>query len=170
MDRAISTPTKDEFHFALIWFVSTLVHVISRRSRTFGPRRFQFSSSQLGREFSTRLGVGDLREIADDFAEAEEFSSLGFLYEELLYICWKYGRAVVPEQEAELEGAPRPKVERLAAVLFQEEDSGGIFGEGVVDDIDTVKGSIDTLLKKLPKWAHRIIEVLLEVLKLTRGV
>ena len=50
-----------------------------------------------------------------------------------------------------------------------DEEVGNVFSDQALGEIETVKDSLSWLLEKMPKWAQRIVEALLEALKLTRG-
>lgn len=127
--------------------------------REFGPERFSYVARHLADEFSERFTLQDAEVIISEFRE-DSMSSLGTLYEELIYIAWRYDHYAadagvmlsIPSGEA----------------VFGEE-VGDMFDEQTVKDIGIVKGSITTLMSKLPKLARKILEALLEALKLTRG-
>ena len=90
--------------------------------------------------------------------------SLGILYEELLYISYKYKAAF---QAAEMM---EPEVIRLLEQShYFNSQPGELDGSDAIDDIEVVKGSIQNILDKLPGWLRNLIEAIMEALKLTRG-
>lgn len=92
--------------------------------------------------------------------EGISLSALGTLYEEMIYIASKYQRfAADAGIEYVIPGGAN----------YFDEEVGNMFDDDAVKDIGTVKGSIDKLMSKLPKWAQRILEAIMEALKLTKG-
>jgi len=159
MEQEIYSPSVEEFRDALIAFVLTVSVVAFHRGHKFGPKRFSFVARHLADEFRERFTLQDEGEIISEFREDSK-SSLGALYEELIYIAWRYNCYAadagvvlsIPSGEAEFG-----------------EEVGDMFNDQTIKDIGTVKGSIGTLMSKLPKWAQKILEAILEALKLTRG-
>ena len=80
---------------------------------------------------------------------------------EMLYVAFRY-RRLLPEESRKVVASVE---ERFAGV-----QEGDPTAPGAVDDIETVKGSIERQIKKLPKWLQRVLEVLMELLKLTKGM
>ena len=159
MEEEIYVPTVEELHYAIIAFVLAVSVVAFHRGREFGPKRFSFVSRQLGREFSERISITDAEAVMADF-EGDSLSALGALYEEMVYIATKYHRFAA---DAGIEYAIP------GGANYFEEEVGNMFDDEAIKDIGTVKGSIDKLMSKLPKWAQKIIEAIMEALKLTRG-
>ena len=159
MDEEIYIPSAEELRLAIIAFVLAVCVVAFHRGREFGPKRFSFVAKYLGREFSERISVDDAEAIMSDFEDLS-LPALGALYEEMIYIANKYKRFAT---DAGIE-----YVIPNGANHFGEE-VGDMFDDEAIKDIGTVKGSIDKLMGKLPKWAQKILEAIMEALKLTRG-
>jgi hypothetical protein len=159
MDEDIYSPSVEEFRLALIAFVLAVSSVAFHRGREFGPQRMAYIARHLADEFSNRITERDAALMMADFPEASR-TSLGALFEELVYIACRYSKSardagielVIPGNTAVFDG-----------------EMGNVFSDEALDDIETVKDSISWLLEKMPKWAQRIVEALLEALKLTRG-
>lgn len=159
MEEEIYIPTVEELRYAIIAFVLAICVVAFHRGREFGPGRFSFVSRHLGREFSESISNTDAEAIMSDF-EGPSLFALGALYEEMIYIATKYQRFAA---DAGIE-----YVIPSGANYFAEE-VGDMFDDEAIKDIETVKGSIEKLMSKLPKWAQKILEAIMEALKLTRG-
>jgi len=159
MEEEIYLPSVEEFRDALIAFVLAVSVVAFHRGREFGPKRFSFVARHLADEFRERFTLGDAEAIISEFRE-DSMSSLGALYEELIYIAWSYNRYAA-------DAGVELSIPSGEAVFGEE--VGDMFDDQTVKDIGTVKGSIGALMSKLPKWAQKILEALLEALKLTRG-
>jgi hypothetical protein len=159
MEEEIYQPSAEELRLALIAFVLATCAVAFYRGQEFGPKRFAYISRQLGLEFKNQISLEDVQELMSDFEESS-LSALGTLYEEMIYIATKYHRFA--------EAAGIEYVIPEGGNHFFEE-SGEFFDGDAIGDIGTVKGSIDKLMAKLPKWAQKILEAIMEALKLTKG-
>lgn len=158
MEQRIVAPSSEDFRRGLIAFVQTVGAVAVLRSQHAGPRRMGYVARHLADEFTRRLAPEDARAVVLDFDDAR--SALGALFEEFVYIACRYRAAA--EQIGITVAIPGNTID------FDEE-SGDPLGRDVIEEIETVRGSIAKLLEKLPRWAQRLIEALMEVLKLTRG-
>lgn len=158
MEQRVQAPDAREFQRGMVAFVLTVGAIAYVRSRDFGPRRMGLVARQLAQEFGERFTEGDAQAVVADFDDAQ--TALGALFEELVYIACKY------REHASNAGLD------IVVVGNQDDfatESGNAFSKEVIEEIDIVKGSIAKLLEKLPRWAQRIIEALMEALKLTRG-
>jgi hypothetical protein len=159
MEEEIYIPTAEELRDAIIAFVLAVCVVAFHRGREFGPSRFSFVSRHLGLQFSEQIRIADAEALMSDFDEAS-LSALGALYEEMIYIATKYHRfAADAGIEYVIPGGAN----------YFDEEVGDMFDDDAIKDIGTVKGSIDKLMSKLPKWAQKILEAIMEALKLTKG-
>jgi len=158
MEEEIYSPSIEEFRLAFIAFVLAAGSVAFHRGREFGPRRLAYIAKHLADEFAGRFTTSDAEQAMVGLGDSKRV--LGALFEEFVYIACKYNKSasdaginlVIPGNTTNFAG-----------------ETGNVFSNEAVDDIETVKGSIGWLLEKLPKWAQRIVEVLLEALKLTKG-
>ena len=157
--ETMNAPDSQELHQALTSFITTAAGVAYTRSKQYGPTRFSLLSEKLAGSFVEQFSVDDANELISDFDE-KSISALTAIYEELVYISKRYewcGRElnsnmVIPGPASEYEG-----------------DEGDPFSEDAVKEIDVVKGSLGYILDKLPKWAKRILEAIMEALKISRG-
>lgn len=159
MEEDIYSPSVEEFRLALIAYVLAASSVAFHRGREFGPRRMAYIARHLADEFATRLTAMDAENAIGNLS-GDSRRALGALFEELVYIACKYNKSA--------RDAGITLTIPGNTTVFAEE-TGNVFSDEAVDDIETVKGSIGWLLDRLPKWAQRIVEVLLEALKLTKG-
>lgn len=113
----------------------------------------------LANEFNDRFSVEDAAVLMEDVA-ADSERALGALFEEFVYIACKYKKSA---DNANIE------LTIPGNTIDFDEETGNAFSDEAIQDIETVTGSIGRLLAKLPKWAQRIVEAILEALKLTRG-
>lgn len=159
MDRDIYSPSAEDFRLAFIAFMLAVSSVAFRRGSKFGPKRMAYIARHLANEFSEKFTVTVAEQVMADFAE-DSRKPLGALFEEFIYIACRYNdsakdtgiKLVIPGNK-----------------LLFETERGDVFSDDALDEIETVKDSIKWLLEKLPKWAQRIVEALMEALKLTRG-
>ncbi len=159
MEEDIYFPDAKEFRLAFIAFMLTVSSVAFHRGRKFGPKRMAYIARHLANEFSEKFSDEDAKQVIADHAEHSR-KSLGALFEEFIYIAYKYRKSAMDAGiEVVIPGNTR---------VFTGE-RGRVFSDEAIDEIETVKGSIGWLLEKLPKWAQRIVEALMEALKLTRG-
>jgi len=159
-------PTPEEFGAAWSAFFLTIAAIATYRGRNYGPERFGELSQHASRLLvEAAHSDGLLSSVAEMAEDEHEKVSLGILYEELVFISWRYRRTF------ELGGMQTPDVIVVMSppTQFPNED-GHPDDPDVIDDIETVKGSIQSLLDKLPRWMQKTIEVILEALKLTRGL
>ena len=158
MDDSINIPSADEFRLAFIAFMLVASSVAFHRGRKFGPERMAYIARQLANEFAERFTVRDAERVMAWFGT--DLRPLGALYEEFIYIACRYSKSAS-------DAGVKLAVPGNVAVFAKER--GNVFSDTAVNEIETVKGSISWLLEKLPKWAQRIVEALMEALKLTRG-
>lgn len=159
MEEDIYSPSVEEFRLAFVAFMLAVSSVAYHRGRKFGPKRMAYVARSLAKEFSEKFTARDAELLMADSAEGSR-GPLGTLFEEFIYIACRYSKSMkdagmnvdIPGNTGNFEG-----------------EIGNPFSDEALDDIETVKGSIAKLLEKLPKWAQRIIEALMEALKLTRG-
>lgn len=159
-------PTPEEFGAAWNAFFLTVAAIAVYRGRNYGPERFGELSQHAARLLVEAGHSDDLLSSVAEMAEDEhEKVSLGILYEELLFISWRYRRTF------ELAGMQTPDVIVVMSPPPQfPNEEGHPDDPDMIDDIETVKGSIQSLLDKLPRWMRKAIDVILEALKLTRGL
>jgi hypothetical protein len=158
MEEDIYYPSVEEFRLAFIAFVLAASSVAILRARRFGPMRLAYISRQLADEFAGSFTANDAGQAMAGLENSKRV--LGALFEEFVYIACKYRTCA---SEAGLNLVIPGNIANFA------DERGDALSDEAVDDIETVKGSIAWLLEKLPKWAQRIVEVLLEALKLTKG-
>jgi hypothetical protein len=102
-----------------------------------------------------------IEEMAND---DKEKISLGILYEEMQYISWKY------KDSLEIAGLEVPEYIYAMEEPVQFADQEGHPGDAnAIGDVEIVTGSVKSILDKLPKWVRKIIDAIMEALKLTRG-
>ena len=159
MEEPIYAPSPEEFRLALVAFVLAVSSVAFHRGREFGPVRMAYVARQLADEFAARFMAGDAMAVMADFS-GDSQTALGALHEELVYIACRYRNSA---RDAGIELVIPGNTQ-----VFDEE-VGNVFSDQALGEIETVKDSLSWLLEKMPKWAQRIVEALLEALKLTRG-
>lgn len=101
----------------------------------------------------------------DDGDDPASLRALEVLIVEMALIAFKYRDAVPDFEEFELSDDFDTLQAMAGPVPF-----GNPLGDEAIEDFATVTGSIEKLFEKLPKWMKRIMEVTMEVLKLTRGL
>lgn len=161
MDRPISSPSANDFQLAFIAFILAASSVAFLRGSEFGPKRMAHIAKHLAHEFARRFSIEDAIQIMKSFEDDHSRNALGTLFEEFIYVACRYRQSA---RDAGIELVIPGEI-----TLFDGE-LGNAFSKDAVEEIETVKSSISRLLEKLPKWAQRIIEALMEALKLTRGI
>jgi hypothetical protein len=140
---------------AAFWLTAAAIAVM--RAREGGPHWAEPISLGLAQNIAQAVSQIDIDE---DWAETPPNVRYA-LFVEMLWICFRYGESVATEQA----GFTR---EELAAFFAGEAPAEGISAEAI-KDVETVKGSIEKILDRLPKPLRKLFEALMEVLKLTRG-
>lgn len=166
LPRELVIPSPRQFGDAFSAFFLTVSAIATYRANEGGPERFGELSVLAADLLVEAADTDDLLSVVEDMAEDEhEKVIIGILYEELMFVSWRYRGAF------ELAGMDMPEVVAAMPAPPQFSDEHGDPGESeVIDTIGTVKGSIQTLLDKLSSWMRKAVEAIMEVLKLTRGL
>lgn len=163
-DTTISVPTlppaPENLGRALFAFVHTMAAVASLRGERSGLGWIISASGLLAGvdEMATPIDSVELSPEDEDAATKAAFS---VLETEMLYIAFRY---------RQLLSGDSLNIADSVAERFQGVQPGNPLEDRVVDEIDKVKGSIEQLIKRLPKWLQRVADVLMEMLKLTKGM
>jgi len=159
---AQATPTPAQLTSALADFARTVEAVALARAQEYGPAWVLEAGA------FTNVAVEDARQIVNDETilqnlqdEIDESpAACGILWVELFAV--NYRPRELSGIEIDIDGAPIP----VAVVEMADPDH---LSEQSVKDLETVKGSIEKILSKLPAWLRKLMEALMEILKLTRG-
>lgn len=164
LERELIIPNPREFCTAWNAFFLTVSAIATYRAKAYGPYRFGELSNYAANLLVEASNSNELQSSISQMAEdPHEKIVLGILFEELLFVSWKYQKAF------ELAGIETPEmIFSLEAPQFSNE-SGHPDDPDTLENIETVKGSIQPLLDKLHPWIRKGIEAIMEVLKLTRG-
>jgi len=157
--QTMKVPSSEELHQALLSFFTISAGITCIRAHEYGPKRFSIISKDLANAFANQLTINEVAEVVSDFDDKSAIV-LATIYEELAYISKRYescgrllnDKMVIPALAAEYdvpEGDP-------------------LDGDSV-KEIDIIKGSLTFVLEKLPKWVQKILDVLMELLKISRG-
>lgn len=145
--RSLSIPGASDF--AAVWkvFFSVVDAVAVFRAREYGPRAFERLSPAAADEL---IGAADSPEFANEVEEMirdeHERYALAILYEELLYLAWRYRSACSAlDRESPFETYSVATPERYA------DENGRPDEPDAVENIETGIGSVTQILKKLPK-------------------
>ena len=166
INPVVTIPSPREFGLAWKSFFATISAIITYRTIHAGPRRFGELSEHAARLLSEAAeSEGMQSQLAEMLGDEHERVPLGILYEEMIYITYKYRTAF------ELANVEMPEIiETLRGVEQFSDVQGDPGAHDAVDEAEIVAGSIQPLLDKLPKWIRKAIDVILEVLKLTKGI
>lgn len=164
--RELVIPSPKDFCAVWSTFFLTVYAIATYRANTYGPRRFGELSAHAANLLVEAANSSELLSSVSHMAEDKyERVVLGILFEELQFVSWRYRSAFelagmeIPEAVSSMEEPPQ----------FSSEN-GHPDDSDTLGNIETVKGSIQPLLDKLPPWIRKAIEVILEALKLTRGL
>ena len=160
MPPPLPSPSQS-FASALRAFLDTLIAVAAWRGEDFR----QVWVVESAKAIRSAMEQGPIWATMEDLIPDEDdlLSKVAFdvLETEMLYVAFRY-RRLLPEESRKVVASVE---ERFAGV-----QDGDPTAPDAVDDIETVKGSIERQIKKLPKWLQRVLEVLMELLKLTKGM
>lgn len=159
IEEALLLPNGFELHQAFISFFTVSAGVAYYRANEYGPDRFALIAKTLAQTFSVQLTSEEIEQTIIDFDEKSNIS-LAVIYEELAYISKRYeqyGRMIDEEM-----------IMPSMADNYDGEQVNTLNSDNV-KELDVVKGSLTFVFDKLPKWVQRILDVLMEVLKITRG-
>ena len=155
-------PTPEEFRHAFWNFVVTTGLVIGIRASHTEKPRFGELGDHLCEEFVARQREEiDMRSIQET-TKAASVTALATIYEEMVFIACAFQHCTETEEKRlELSDSVTPKYYKNIQLDPVSEEA--------VDAIETVKDSIEKVLDHLPWWVKKILEALMEMLKLTRG-
>ncbi|QIG80535.1 hypothetical protein [Stakelama tenebrarum] len=152
---------------ALGLFAETLVKLaIARNELGLRQRWLAEGMNTLWADAEPRLGelqYSDWREYIvhdEPYDDPASMAAFAFLNSELLFIAFRH-RELLSE-------ASRATLEEMDAIFVSEPVD--LLSERVVEDCETVYGSVEKLLQRLPKWLRRVADIALEALKLSRGL
>lgn len=149
-----------DFNKAFELFVRVMAAVAARRGEAgFVPRLglLAVGASTAVRE---QITWDDARAVlGESLAYPAERISVQLLVEEMEYYAWRY-RAALPEVQQEIK----------AGVALWGNGVGDVLSPAAVDNAETIVGSVEKILDKLPGPLKKALHGLLEALKLTRGI
>lgn len=163
----VRIPSPGEFDTAWNAFFRTLAAVIACRAHQYGPRRFGLLAFDAVDGICTASDDDEVQDNIRAMLEDErEAVALGILFEELQHFTLRYRNAY-----EQLGGVEMPsEVATMEAVDGLGEVFGDPLGGDVIEDAGIITGSIPKLLDKLPGPLKKLMDVLLEILKLARGM
>ncbi len=149
-----------DFNKAFGLFVRAAAAVAARRGEAGGVPRLGLLAVSAASAVREQILSADSQALVEDtLNNPAESVSLYLLVEEMEYYAWRY-RAALPEIQREVQAGPA-----LWGVGV-----GHILSDDAVDDAETVVGSVEKILDKLPGPLKKVMQALLEALKLTRGI
>ena len=150
--------TCDQLRESLIAFYIASSSVAFVRNAHIKIESFKNLSLNLGETFRNNFKDSHAEEILGDFYD---FSAIALttIYEEMLYVSKRY--------ESCIRDAFPDFILPVAANKYS--GGGDPLSEESVKEIDVVKGSVAFILEKLPRWAQKILEAIMEMLKISRG-
>lgn len=158
-------PSPAQAHAALLGFAYTVAALTIAQGPEDGQNWVSNTAREIAAHVSEQLAVGDVEDLEGEF-DGPDALALSVLYREIVYIDRLYEaltRDVFPGVDLPVldpdlfpEIAPSQVMERI--------------GKDDVERVDIVYGSIEKLLKRLPSWLQKILDVAMELLKLARGV
>lgn len=146
---------------ALLIFFETMQSVAKVRAEQSGLLWVSASIDNFTQAFgemdTETLGLDDYMFEAEDPVSA---AAMHMLEMEMYYIAYAHREYLSERTRDSLQAV---------AENFSDVGFANPLSDKSMEDIETVKGSIEKLLDKLPGWAKKMMEVLMEALKLTRG-
>ncbi len=160
--RVLLMPTPAEFGGALVDFFRTVAAVTDVRSQAVGPRWvFELGAAEeIAAEISRRAATGELYDLVERDLE-DNAVAYQILFHGLLYAQHKF-RDLAPFGFLLPDG--------LSSSDWFGDDRGEPLDEKDVKELDVIKGSIEKVFERLPGWLKKLMEVAMELLKITRGV
>lgn len=161
--RIAQAPSPEQLVSSLVDFTRTIEAVTHARARAFGPQWLAES------QFLGETGVGDAQRIFDDVAFFEWLTSdiaraptaYAILWAELFALNYAHkglSGVVLDEDEAPIE------------VIYLQTEEVEPSSERAVKDLETAQGSVEKIIDRLPPWLKKLMEAMMELLKLSRGV
>ncbi len=156
-------PTPAQGHAALLGFAYTVAALTIAQGPDDGQNWVSDTAREIAVHVQEQLSIEDVEGLEEDFTGPEALA-LSVLYREIVYVDRLY---------EDLTRDVFPGVPVLDPGLFPEIAPMQIterIGKDDVERIDIVYGSLEKLLKRLPPWLRKILDVTMELLKLARGV
>ena len=149
-----------EFSKAFELFVRVAAAVAARRGEAGGVPRLGLLAVTAAGAVREQVTWDDARSILGvSLYDPSESVAVQLLVEEMEYYAWRY-RAALPEIELEIRAGP----------ALWGPGAGNVLSDPAVEDAETIVGSVEKILDKLPGPLKKALHGLLEALKLTRGV
>lgn len=161
--ESVEIPSPEEFGVVWETFYLVVAAIAEYRANNLGTRRFGELATQASGVLGNAAFSDEMTKQVEDMADNErEQVALGVLFEEMQYVSWKY------KSVFEFLGREIPEPIYSMGERFQ-----GVEGDpghsSAVDDVANVLDSVGKLLDKLPNWVRKIVDVILEALRFTRG-
>jgi hypothetical protein len=153
-------PSTDEFVNGWELFFAAVAAVCADRARRFGPAYFAQLAEPACRDIRSAAREAEFRaEVRRLLSTARDSLAAAILYEEFLYYAWMHRDLLSASDQAMM-----PELTTVYSGEVREPS-----GMRSLEAAEVIKGSIETVLDKLPRWLHRLIDVAFEVLRLTKG-
>ena len=156
--RAPVAPATPQLNIALLVFLETMAVVAQARARATNMDWLNDAIQDLWR--GTQEMQNDIPEsFDDDWDDPASRAAARVLGLELMYIGYRH-RDLLSEDT-------RAVVDEFADIFPTIEIADPLTDEAV-EALEVGKGSIEKLIKKMPKWLQRVMEVLMEAIKILR--
>jgi hypothetical protein len=159
-----ATPTGVELRTALNGFAVAVAAVAIVQSRDTGPRWIEGELPPVVSNFVKNFSDEDANRIVADFGPIDS-PALAFLYVELLHYAWRHA----PLVEAVGDLLPETAIDLSGSAVTGEAQTDAPDVRSVKDAV-VMQGSIEFLLAKLPWPLRRLVDAIMEALRISRGV
>ena len=155
----LKLPDLGGFSESMTFFLRTVAGVARRRADASGVERLGSLAHLAVSDLGAMLEDPETRDaLGSELEDASNRTALAILAEEMDFYAWQH-RGSVEGLEYDMPDLSDQFGAATANPLSKE----------AVDDASTIVGSIEKVLDKLPRPLKKLMHVLLEVLKLTRG-
>lgn len=160
---ASALPTGQRLAVCLNLFLSAMASVATRRAGEAGPAWITHMAPRYLNALHEYLDGQALEVALQDFDERDAAALTG-LQVEMVY----YARCYAPDLFATLNESDLQEIQPVSSIVGSPPPMDP-FVRAAVDDADTIRGSLDFLLDKLPWWLRRVVDVILQAIKMAHG-
>jgi hypothetical protein len=163
MPREVFVPSTEQFASALADFTRTIEAVTRARASEYGPAWLAASPHLAG------LAALDAQQIVDD-ADFIQWLGLDIEAAPTAYAILWAELFAVNYIHRELSGFIFDEELAPVDVMYFQDDASNPWSERTVKDLEVVQGSVEKIIDRLPPWLKKLMEAMMELLKLSRGV
>ena len=164
LEQYQTPPSANQFSIALKALAEVEANLVAVRAKNAGIGWIQEAMQNFPAAINESYGADEPVFEIEPFDDPASAAALNFLLNEIWALTSRFRELASEETQHLID----QNTQDLPGIVFATPED--YLTDRAVDDFETVTGSVEKLMKKLPKWLQRVLDVLLEALKLTRGV